>query len=49
MMKRKVCFIMIPLFVTLIFTGCGTTVVENTQNYFAQVGNVLDDLWKSGD
>ncbi len=48
-MKRKVCFIMIPLFVTLIFTGCGTTVVENTQNYFAQVGNVLDDLWKSGD
>lgn len=48
-MKRKICFFTIPFLAALMFTGCGTTVVENTQNYFAQVGDVLDDLKKSGD
>lgn len=49
MMKRKACFLMISLLAVLTFTGCGSTVVENTQNYFAQVGDVLKDLRKSGD
>lgn len=48
-MKRKTYLFIISLIVAFLITGCGTTVVENTQNYFAQVGNVMNDLKKSGD
>lgn len=47
-MKRKAYLFTVSLIASLLITGCGTTVVENTQNYFAQVGNVMNALKKSG-
>lgn len=48
-MKRKAYLFTVSVIAALLFTGCGTTVVENTQNYFAQVGNVISDLQKGGE
>lgn len=48
-MKKKTYLFIISLITAFLVTGCGSTVSKNTQNYFAQVGNVINDLKKSGD
>ena len=46
-MKKKYVFGMLLLTLGMCLTGCGTTVGTNTQNYFAQVGSVIDTLLAS--
>lgn len=46
-MKKKYIFVPFLLALSMGLTGCGTSVVSNTQNYFTQVGTVVDTLLAS--